>query len=72
VNASSGRGSDMGITFDLKVETPLDDDDRDLLAGLSVMLVAVANRQSLTDQQEEEPSIDPENDAAERRKEGMN
>ena len=47
----------MGIKLDISVETPLSDDDRDILAGLSVMMLAIANRQNLADQphmQEEE------------------
>ena len=47
----------MGIRIDISAETPLSDDDRDILAGLSVMMLAIANRQNLADQphmQEEE------------------
>ena len=47
----------MGIKLDVSVETPLSDDDRDILAGISVMVLAIANRQNLADQphmQEEE------------------
>ena len=40
----------MGIKLDVSVETPLSDDDRDILAGLSVMMLAIANRQNLADQ----------------------
>jgi hypothetical protein len=32
------------------METPLSDDDRDILAGISVMVLAIANRQNLADQ----------------------
>ena len=47
----------MGIKLDVSVETPLSDDDRDILAGISVMVLAIANRPNLADQphmQEEE------------------
>ena len=40
----------MGIKLDISVETPLSDDDRDILAGISVMVLAIANRQDLADQ----------------------
>jgi hypothetical protein len=40
----------MGIKLDISVETPLSDDDRDILAGISVMTLAIANRQNLMDQ----------------------
>ena len=40
----------MGIKIDISAETPLSDDDRDILAGLSVMMLAIANRQNLADQ----------------------
>jgi hypothetical protein len=40
----------MGIRIDISAETPLSDDDRDILAGLSVMMLAIANRQNLMDQ----------------------
>ena len=43
----------MGIKLDISVETPLSDDDRDILAGLSVMVLAIANRQNLVDQAEQ-------------------
>ena len=42
----------MGIKLDISMETPLSDDDRDILAGLSVMVLAIANRQNLVDQAE--------------------
>ena len=42
----------MGIKLDISVETPLSDDDRDILAGISVMVLAIANRQNLVDQAE--------------------
>jgi hypothetical protein len=41
----------MGIKIDIGAETPLSDDDRDILAGLSVMILAIANRQNLADQE---------------------
>ena len=40
----------MGIKLAVSVETPLTDDDRDILAGISVMVLAIANRQDLADQ----------------------
>jgi len=40
----------MGIMIDISAETPLSDDDRDILAGISVMVLAIANRQNLADQ----------------------
>ena len=40
----------MGIKLDISVETPLSDDDRDILAGVAVMVLAIANRQNLADQ----------------------
>ena len=43
----------MGIKLDVSVETPLSDDDRDILAGLSVMILAIANHQNLADQAEQ-------------------
>ena len=43
----------MGIKLDVSVETPLSDDDRDILAGISVMVLAIANRQNLVDQAEQ-------------------
>jgi hypothetical protein len=43
-------GPTMGIKLSLNVETPLTDDDRDILAGISVMMLAVANRQNLAEQ----------------------
>ena len=41
----------MGIRLDISVVTPLSDDDRDILAGISVMVLAIANRQNLVDQE---------------------
>ena len=51
----------MGIKLDISVETPLSEDDRDILAGISVMVLAIANRQNLMDQQPpaEEPAPEP-------------
>ena len=43
----------MGIKLDISVETPLSDDDQDILAGISVMVLAIANRQNLVDQAEQ-------------------
>jgi hypothetical protein len=40
----------MGIKLNVEVETPLSEDDRDILAGISVMVLAIANRQNLVDQ----------------------
>ena len=45
----------MGIKLDISVETPLSDDDRDILSGIAVTLLAIANRQNLADQRQEEP-----------------
>jgi len=59
-------GPTMGIKLSLDVETPLTDDDRDILAGISVMMLAVANRQNLAEQhlaqQDEEHEEDDEGD----------
>ena len=41
----------MGIKLDVSVQTPLSDDDRDILAGISVMVLAIANRQDLVEQE---------------------
>ena len=53
----------MGIRIDISAETPLSDDDRDILAGLSVMMLAIANRQNLVDQphmpDDEEEGLEP-------------
>ena len=52
----------MGIKLDVSAETPLSDDDRDILAGISVMVLAIANRQNLADQphmQDEEEEGEP-------------
>lgn len=38
------------IKINIDVETPMTDDDRDLLAGISVMMLAIANRQNLAEQ----------------------
>ena len=40
----------MGIKLDISVETPLSDDDRDILSGIAITLLAIANRQNLADQ----------------------
>jgi hypothetical protein len=40
------------IKLSLDVETPMTDDDRDILAGISVMMLAIANRQNLAEQME--------------------
>ena len=48
----------MGIKIDISAETPLSDDDRDILAGISVMILAIANRQNLADMPE---SSEPDN-----------
>ena len=47
----------MGIKLDISVETPLSDDDRDILAGISVMVLAIANRQNLVDQEIDLPRL---------------
>ena len=44
----------MGIKLDISLETPLSDDDRDILAGISVMVLAIANRQDLVEQAQQE------------------
>jgi hypothetical protein len=51
----------MGIKLNVEVETPLSDDDRDILAGISVMVLAIANRQNLEDQphMQQEGEVDP-------------
>jgi len=49
----------MGIKLDISVETPLSDDDRDILAGISVMVLAIANRQNLVDMPEEDEEASP-------------
>jgi hypothetical protein len=49
----------MGIKLDVEVETPLSEDDRDILAGISVMTLAIANRQNLEDQPQQEGEVDP-------------
>jgi hypothetical protein len=51
----------MGIKLNIEVETPLSDDDRDILAGISVMTLAIANRQNLADQphMQQEDEDDP-------------
>ena len=50
----------MGIKLDISVETPLSDDDRDILAGISVMVLAIANRQDLVDQPQDDETEDME------------
>jgi hypothetical protein len=40
----------MGVKLNVELETPLSDDDRDILAGISVMVLAIANRQNLAEQ----------------------
>lgn len=50
----------MGIKIDISAETPLSDDDRDILAGLSVMILAIANRQNLADARDPEVDTDDE------------
>ena len=44
----------MGIKRDVSLETPLSDDARDILAGISVMVLAIANRRNLADQERDE------------------
>lgn len=44
----------MGIKLNIEVETPLSDDDRDILAGISVMVLAIANRRNLMDMPEDD------------------
>lgn len=50
----------MGIKIQIEAETPLDDDDRDILAGLSVMILAIANRQNLADVRDPEVETEDE------------
>jgi hypothetical protein len=50
-------GPPMGIKLDVSVETPLSDDDRDILAGISVMVLAIANRQNLAEQEIDLPRL---------------
>jgi len=54
----------MGIKLDIQVETPLSDDDRDILAGISVMVLAIANRQNIDPRnqelEEDEAPLDPD------------
>jgi hypothetical protein len=44
------KENSIGIKLNVEVETPLSDDDRDLLAGISVMVLAIGNRRNLADQ----------------------
>ena len=53
----------MGIKLTIEAETPLDDDDRDILAGLSVMILAVANRRNLADMMDEETDEETDEEA---------
>lgn len=46
------------VEFNIKVNNPLTDADRDFLAGLAVFLLAVANREQLGAAQEE-PEPEP-------------
>ncbi len=48
----------MGIKLDISVETPLSDDDRDILAGISVMVLAIANRQNLAEQAQQTQDLE--------------
>jgi hypothetical protein len=48
----------MGIKLDISMETPLSDDDRDILAGISVMILAIANRQNLADQAQQAEDLE--------------
>lgn len=45
----------MGIKLDVSVETPVSDDDRDILAGVSAMMFAIANRQNVAEQATDSP-----------------
>jgi hypothetical protein len=40
----------MGIKLTIEAETPLSADDRDILAGISAFVFAIANRDDLADQ----------------------
>jgi len=55
----------MGIKLDISVETPLSDDDRDILAGISVMVLAIANRQNLADQEQQAQDYEDETEGME-------
>jgi hypothetical protein len=46
----------MGIKLTIEAETPLSADDRDILAGISAFVYAVANRDDLAEQ----PSVQDE------------
>ncbi len=48
------------IKLSLDVETPLTEDDRDILAGISVMMLAIANRQNLAEQHLEQQDAEEE------------
>jgi hypothetical protein len=37
--------TDMGVELTVKITTPLDEDDHDLLSGVAVMVLAIANRE---------------------------
>jgi hypothetical protein len=60
----------MGIKIDICAETPLSDDDRDILASISVMVLAIADRQNfadhphkrMDDEEEPEPCGDQRDD----------
>lgn len=41
----------MGVKLDVSVESPLADDDRDILASICVMVLAIADRHSLADEE---------------------
>lgn len=50
----------MGVKLNVELTTPMDDDDRDIMAGLSAMLFAIANRQNLAEQPHMQPQPEEE------------
>ena len=48
----------MTVKLSIEIISPLTPDDRDLLAGLAVMTVAIANRElAMNGEQQEEPNL---------------
>ena len=45
--------------------TPLSDDDRDILAGISVVVLAIANRQNLAEQAQQALDLEDETEGRE-------
>lgn len=52
-------GHTIGLRWSIGVESPLTDDERDILAGIAVMMMAVANRQGFPVPTEPEPQEQP-------------